>query len=87
MINETALTNLVEVYNSDKKNKRKIYFTVVQKERYIEINFGSHKEQVFIFKKYIKPKDDPTFEREKLFYEAIQAIFSRMWLLIKNNKF
>jgi len=87
MSHEELLTGLVEVFNSEARNKKKLYFTVVQKERYIEINFGSHKEECFVFKKYLKASHDPAVERERLFKEAIQAIFSRVWLLIQNNKF
>jgi hypothetical protein len=87
MSSEQIVKTLVEKFNEDSSNNKKFYFTFVQKEEYMLIEFGISEENCFVFKEYIKKNSNADDLREKLFNRFIRDIFSRMFDLIKRNKF
>ena len=87
MSSEQIVKTLVEKFNEDSSNNKKFYFTFVQKEEYMNIEFGVSEENCFVFKEYIKKNSNADELREKLFTRFIRDIFSRMFDLIKRNKY
>jgi len=51
------------------------------------IEFGISEENCFVFKEYIKKDSNADDLREKLFTRFIKDVFSRMFDLIKRNKY
>jgi hypothetical protein len=87
MSSEQIVKTLVEKFNEDPSNNKKFYFTFVQKEEYMLIEFGISEENCFVFKEYIKKNSNADELREKLFTRFIRDIFSRMFDLMKRNKY
>ena len=87
MSSEQIVKTLVEKFNEDSSNNKKFYFTFVQKEEYMLIEFGVSEENCFVFKEYIKKNSNADELREKLFTRFIRDVFSRMFDLIKRNKY
>ena len=87
MSSEQIVKTLVEKFNEDPSNNKKFYFTFVQKEEYMNIEFGISEENCFVFKEYIKKNSNADQIREALFTRFIRDVFSRMFDLIKRNKF
>ena len=87
MSSEQIVKTLVEKFNEDSSNNKKFYFTFVQKEEYMNIEFGISEENCFVFKEYIKKNSNADELREVLFTRFIRDIFSRMFDLIKRNKY
>jgi hypothetical protein len=87
MSSEQIVKTLVEKFNEDSSNNKKFYFTFVQKEEYMLIEFGISEENCFVFKEYIKKDSNADDLREKLFTRFIKDVFSRMFDLIKRNKY
>ena len=87
MSSEQIVKTLVEKFNEDSSNNKKFYFTFVQKEEYMNIEFGVSEENCFVFKEYIKKNSNADELREKLFNRFIRDIFSRMFDLMKRNKY
>lgn len=86
MTPEEIVNGLIETFNSVSYRK-KFYYKFVQTDHYILIEFGSSKEQCFIFKDYLKPHHDVEKKKQKLFEKFIVDIFERMHLLIEKNRF
>jgi hypothetical protein len=53
----------------------------------MNIEFGISEENCFVFKEYIKKNADADALREKLFTRFINDVFTRMFDLIKRNKY
>jgi hypothetical protein len=87
MSSEQIVKTLVEKFNEDPSNNKKFYFTFVQKEEYMNIEFGISEENCFVFKEYIKKNSNADQIREALFTRFIRDVFSRMFDLIKRNKY
>jgi hypothetical protein len=87
MSSEQIVKTLVEKFNEDPSNNKKFYFTFVQKEEYMNIEFGISEENCFVFKEYIKKNSNADQIREALFTRFIRDVFSRMFDLMKRNKF
>ena len=87
MSSEQIVKTLVEKFNEDSSNNKKFYFTFVQKEEYMLIEFGISEENCFVFKEYIKKNSNADELREKLFTRFIRDLFNRMFDLMKRNKY
>lgn len=87
MSSEKIVKQLVDKFNTDPTNNKKFYFIFVQKEEYMQIEFGVSEENCFIFKEYIKKNSDPDAIRESLFTRFIRDVFSRMFDLMKRDKY
>ena len=87
MSSEQIVKELVEKFNESSANNKKFYFTFVQKEEYMNIEFGISENNCFVFKEYIKKNADADALREKLFTRFINDVFTRMFDLIKRNKY
>jgi hypothetical protein len=87
MSSEQIVKQLVDKFNETSANNKKFYFTFVQKEEYMNIEFGISEENCFVFKEYIKKNADADALREKLFKRFINDVFTRMFDLIKRNKY
>ena len=87
MSSEQIVKTLVEKFNEDSSNNKKFYFTFVQKEEYMNIEFGVSEDNCFVFKEYIKKNSNADELREKLFTRFIRDIFNRMFDLMKRNKY
>ena len=83
MSSEQIVKTLVEKFNEDSSNNK----TFVQKEEYMLIEFGISEENCFVFKEYIKKNSNADQIRESLFTRFIRDIFSRMFDLMKRNKY
>ncbi len=87
MSSEQIVKTLVEKFNEDPSNNKKFYFIFVQKEEYMLIEFGISEDNCFVFKEYIKKNSNADQIREMLFTRFIRDVFSRMFDLMKRNKF
>lgn len=87
MSSEQIVKQLVDKFNTDPTVNKKFYFTFVQKEEYMLIEFGVSEDNCFVFKEYIKKNSNADDLREKLFTRFIRDIFNRMFDLMKRNKF
>ncbi len=85
MSNEELVNALIEKINSHPK--KKFIYSFTQKEKYIEIRFGTRKEFYFQFKEYLKAKDNPDEVRERIYGRFVEDIFERVWDLINRDKF
>jgi hypothetical protein len=87
MSSEQIVKQLVDKFNTDPTVSKKFYFTFVQREEYMLIEFGVSEENCFVFKEYIKKNSNADEIRERLFARFIRDIFSRMFELMKRSKY
>ena len=87
MSSEQIVKTLIKSFNELPSNSKEFYFDFVQKDEYMRIEFGTSDKNCFVFKEYIKKNSDVDKLREQLFTRFIRDVFSRMFDLIKRNKF
>jgi hypothetical protein len=89
MSSQEILSKLLNKFNNDPFNPKKIYFNFkeivdIDKSIILEIKLGSSESNSYVFKKYVEDKSQKEEDKEELHYTAICEILKVFYNYIDN---